>query len=328
MPVASIPDQEPCGVDIDNPCAFAGFQATALPLDTVAQGTAWSDDTARDVDWFQVTLPAAASLKIECWSAGPLGISIVDDQCPPTVFADSPDGCPAIAIACLPAGTFRVVVKPLLFETLSCGDPRSEYAIRATALPCVPMRPANDRCDTATVASEGLIAFDTSEATSDPAWLASWCDEGAGLTFTNDVWFIFYAPATAVYRFSTCDVSNFDTRLAVYAQCGGDVLACNDDACPDGGSAVELGLTCGSSTLIRVGGWGHGAASRMRIESVDTGSCGCAEDLDGDGVVGLGDIAFALLSFGDLGGPADIDFDGEVTNSDIALMLLSTGPCP
>jgi len=44
--------------------------------------------------------------------------------------------------------------------------------------------------------------------------------------------------------------------------------------------------------------------------------------------VDSGDIAFALLCFGDMGGPADLDTDGEVTFADVALLLLASGPCP
>jgi hypothetical protein len=90
---------------------------------------------------------------------------------------------------------------------------------------------------------------------------------------------------------------------------------------------VEAGLTCGSSTLLRVGGWGHGGLGSLRITALDQGTCGCVEDLDGNMAVDGGDIAFALLCFGDLGGPADLDLDGEVTFADVALVLLSAGPC-
>jgi hypothetical protein len=91
---------------------------------------------------------------------------------------------------------------------------------------------------------------------------------------------------------------------------------------------METGLMCGSITLVRIGGWGHGAAGSVRITALDQGGCGCVEDLDGNLSVDSGDIAFALLCFGDMGGPADLDTDGEVTFADIALLLLASGPCP
>ena len=328
LPAATVAVAEACGANTDDPCAGPGFNATPLPIGVTLQGTAWSSETARDVDWFQTTLAEPAMLQVRCWSAGPMGVAIVDDQCPPTVLAESPDGCPATVSACVPAGTVRVVVRPLLFEPLGCDDPRAAYALQASTMPCTPLRPPNDRCDMALPAQVGLNAFDCSDATSDPAWLASWCDEGAGLTFTNDVWLAFRAPSTGAYRFSTCGLAAFDVRMALYDGCGGQVLACSDDACADGGAMVEAGLTCGSSTLLRVGGWGHGAAGSVRITALDQGTCGCVEDLDGNMSVDSGDIAFALLCFGDAGGPADLDADGEVTFADISLLLLASGPCP
>jgi hypothetical protein len=55
----------------------------------------------------------------------------------------------------------------------------------------------------------------------------------------------------------------------------------------------------------------------------------CAEDIDGNGEVDTGDVAFALLDFGPCPGcPADLDGSGEVDFGDVALILLSTGPCP
>ena len=328
LPLTSVATTESCGTSTDDPCLGMGFSAAPLPIGVMLHGNAWSSDTARDVDWYQATFDSPTMLQVACWSAGPMGVAIVDDQCPPTVLAESPDGCPATVSACVPAGTVRVVVRPLLFESLACLDAGAAYALQATAMPCTPIRPPNDRCDTALPASVGLNAFDCADATSDPAWLASWCNEGAGLTFTNDVWLAFQAPSTGAYRFSTCGLSAFDVRMALYDGCGGQVLACSDDACPDGGADMEAGLMCGSITLVRIGGWGHGAAGSVRITALDQGGCGCVEDLDGNLSVDSGDIAFALLCFGDMGGPADLDSDGEVTFADVALLLLASGPCP
>ena len=54
----------------------------------------------------------------------------------------------------------------------------------------------------------------------------------------------------------------------------------------------------------------------------------CFGDLDGDGNVGNGDIAFALLDYGPCPGcTSDLDGSGEVDFGDVALVLLSSGPC-
>ncbi len=52
----------------------------------------------------------------------------------------------------------------------------------------------------------------------------------------------------------------------------------------------------------------------------------CPQDLDGDGMVGAGDLALLLGSWG-MGGPADFD-GGGVSASDLALLLGAWGPCP
>ncbi len=54
----------------------------------------------------------------------------------------------------------------------------------------------------------------------------------------------------------------------------------------------------------------------------------CFGDIDGDQIVGNGDIAFALLDYGPCPGcPSDLDGSGDVDFGDVALILLSAGPC-
>lgn len=327
LPTATLSETEPCGVSTDDPCAWIAGTPTPLPLGSIAEGTVWSGPSTRDVDWYEVTLPTPGLLQVRCFSAGPVGTLILDPACPPTVHAESVDGCPSTCQACLPAGTYRVAVRPMLFEPMECSDPRASYRLQAVVEPCQPHSPANDRCDGALEAALGANAFDASEASSEPAWLPSWCDEGAGLAFTHDVWFTFTAPETAVYRFSTCTLASFDSRLAAYASCGGMVLACSDDACPDGGASMELGLGCGESVLLRIGGWGHGAAGSLQITREDEQGCGCPGDLDASGEVDCSDVSMLLLCFGDPVGPADLDGDGEVGTADLGLLLIMMGPC-
>lgn len=320
-------ETESCGATVGDACPGPLDAVPSLPLGVVARGTVWASDAGRDVDWYQVTLASAGNLTVECWSSGPVGAAIVDATCPPTVHAEGTDGCPSRCSACLPAGTYRIAVRSLLFENLACGDARGVYTLRATVTPCAPGMPLNDRCEFAEPVSEGPIAFDSREASTDPAWLPAVCDEGAGLAFTHDVWFSFTAPATAVYRIGTCDAPGFDARVALYDSCGGTTLACSDDACVGGAALVEAGIPCGTHVLIRLGGWGHGATGTLRIEAIDPDACACEADLDGNGLVDAGDVALILLSFGDPGGPADLDHDLEVGPGDIAIALLSTGPC-
>lgn len=326
-PAATQTESEACGASSDDPCESSDAVPRTLPLGAVAEGTVWATATNRDVDWFEVTLTAPGRLRLELWTGGPIGAVIVDAACPPTVHAESADGCPARCEACLPAGTWRVAVRSLLFEPLGCGDPRAHYALRVQAEPCQPAAPPNDRCDAAATASLGLVAFDCSNASTEPAWLPPSCDEGSGLALTHDVWFQFTAPQSAQYTFATCGVADFDARIALYQGCGGEVLACSDDACADGGASMQAALACGQSVLVRVGGWGHGSAGALQI-AADLGSgCECPGDLDGNGEVDQSDASMLLLCYGDPGGPADLDGDGEVGTADLGLLLLLIGPC-
>lgn len=81
---------------------------------------------------------------------------------------------------------------------------------------------------------------------------------------------------------------------------------------------------------------------RFALTDGDRASCtslyivdptGCAADLDGDGNVGIEDLAMVLGSWGECPDepeecPADLDGDGEVGISDLLLVVAAWGPCP
>ena len=62
-----------------------------------------------------------------------------------------------------------------------------------------------------------------------------------------------------------------------------------------------------------------------------TAACGsgCAEDLDADSSVGIGDLLVLLSAWGtDPGGPPDFDGDGLVGTTDMLVLIGAWGPCP
>jgi len=74
-----------------------------------------------------------------------------------------------------------------------------------------------------------------------------------------DVWHCFTPPATYDYTISLCG-SSFNTTLAVFDNCGGTELACNDDTqpgiCPSTAqSQLTIPLVKGSTYLIRIAGY-------------------------------------------------------------------------
>ncbi len=84
------------------------------------------------------------------------------------------------------------------------------------------------------------------------------------------------------------------------------------DISPDGHTIIGIGRQDPESLLI--------SSFRITITS------DCPSDLDGDGLVGAGDLALLLGSWGQSGVPADFDGDG-VGASDLAQMLGSWGAC-
>jgi hypothetical protein len=119
--------------------------------------------------------------------------------------------------------------------------------------------------------------------------------------------------------------ANGDVDFRVWDACSGTVL---DEIAGDlsGDSFISVNTSEGSTLLLEAF-----LASDTRAEyalSIHVLPA-CAEDLDGDGEVGGGDIGFLLLSYGPCPGCVeDFDGDGEVGGSDLSLLLLSFGPCP
>jgi len=124
--------------------------------------------------------------------------------------------------------------------------------------------PGNDFCDSAYPIGLERVPFTTINSSTDGPVLITECSStDAGQNFVNDVWFSHVPQVSNGVVVSTCEHANFDTRLAVYEGCSGQLLACNDDTqdCPGGTSQLEFFGVQGQQYLIRVGGatgWGSG----------------------------------------------------------------------
>ncbi len=90
-----------------------------------------------------------------------------------------------------------------------------------------------------------------------------------------------------------------------------------------GCDAITRGIGC----LFNDELLGGGAFASRYLATVSCGS-GCAEDLDGDGMVGIVDFLELLSLWGtDPGGPPDFDGDGDVGIVDFLTLLAAWGPC-
>lgn len=132
---------------------------------------------------------------------------------------------------------------------------------------------ANDDCSGALPIYAGNTAFSTEDATNSAPPLDPLCEEGYGLAFVKDVWFRYTAIASGQVAVSTCTSADFDTRLAAYSACGGQLLACNDDTtgCTGLTSRMTFTVTAGSTYLLRVGGHAGGGAGTISIVSGGSG---------------------------------------------------------
>ena len=88
-----------------------------------------------------------------------------------------------------------------------------------------------------------------------------------GIFDTADVWHSFTAASSGTFLFSLCG-SEFDTTLAVFDECGGTELACNDDSCGFQSAAI-VNMDEGQSCVIRIAGFGGETGSyNLVVETV------------------------------------------------------------
>jgi len=189
--------------------------------------------------------------------------------------------------------------------------------------PC--QAPANDLCMSARPIFDGETTFTTVGATTDgPAESLYYCRSSelpccylpyGDSQIHQDVWFEYVATCSGLLNIDACG-SNFDTKLAMYAQCPTssgypEARMCNDDWCgedPAWQSQVSLPVTKGQSYILRVGGF---------------------REREGTGVISLGYChPRSAACTADCSLTGDLDCDGTLTVADYPPFPLSlTGPC-
>lgn len=190
--------------------------------------------------------------------------------------------------------------------------------------------PINDDCEAAIPIINGGHAYSTVGAATDgPAHAQCEFD---GQTY-HDIWYLYEGLCDGLLEVHTCG-SSYDTDLVGYANddCGSLQLAtCNDDWNDCGvQSLIRFTVQEGNFYLIRVGGWNDGDSGDGLLFIDGPAPCppACPADLNGDGVVNVGDLLTMLLAWGaNPGHPADLDGDGAVTVGDLLLLLAAWGPC-
>ncbi|MCH8147819.1 MAG: hypothetical protein IH987_07470 [Planctomycetes bacterium] len=125
--------------------------------------------------------------------------------------------------------------------------------------------PANDNCAMATVVTDGAPAAEGDNSA------ASAADDAEAICSAsdNDVWFQYVATCTGAATVDTAGSGQADTVLSVYDGCGGNEIACNDNA---GGasSQVLFDVTSGQSYWIRLASIGVPGDYALNISCSET----------------------------------------------------------
>ncbi|MFO0782621.1 MAG: hypothetical protein U0636_02940 [Phycisphaerales bacterium] len=273
-PDANYTELELCGEDTNGGGNAADCAAEIVPYPCVIAGTYWSSTSLRDTDWYEFTIGTAQEVTVSLYTSGAGFCGITDTGCnlTYTVFGTSATtGCPRSFTICLPAGTYRAVALMSVFADLPCGGASNDYILEINGVDCDASAPANDECEGAieVPAAGGTENFDTTFATTSGLALDPSCDEGFGTTFVKDVWYKWTPTCDGSAEVSTCNSATFDTRLAVYTDCFGSLVACNDDGAGCGlTSDVIFPVTTGQTYYIRVGGYSGGGTGSVSFSCV------------------------------------------------------------
>ena len=181
--------------------------------------------------------------------------------------------------------------------------------------------PANDECANAISIPVGTTEFSTQGASGTTVA----CVKFGNGNIYNDIWFTHTATGDGEIVISLCGAS-YDSKIAVFDACDGNLIACNDDADAPSDctgtlqSEVRFTPTCGTTYYISVGAFGQAGFGAGNIAVTQAGTCSQG-DLNGDGVVNAADMAILLNGWGTPAG--DLNGDGTTDSLDLAILLNS-----
>ena len=189
--------------------------------------------------------------------------------------------------------------------------------------------PENDECSGAIGLTETVTPINNLTATSGGPPLPPECDQGAGLSFENDVWYTYTPDCPNVFLSLCVNPLTFDARLALYEEnCGELTLVdCAYDNCVPG-PTILFTAVCGRTYHVRVGANGDEVGTGS-VWAACSGECpvGCEWDCaDGDGDVGIVDFLQLLAEWDQVGTACDFD-GGGVSIVDFLKLLANWGPC-
>jgi hypothetical protein len=274
-------------------------------------GSSACGDGLRDV-WFEFTAPYAGDFQIDtCDAVGFDTIVSVRPGCLASEYACGDDSaCPFNADRSVVTRTFAAG-EMVLIRVAAASNPAGAFVLNITDVTPPPPPPSNDACSDALVIIDGTNQpFDSTSATGSGLVLSN-CGAGA---VTNDIYYLYTASCTGTVSLSTCG-SSFDTVVAVFDQCNGTQIACNDNdpVCTGGGSSLAFPSVMGTTYVVVIAGEFRSAEGPGLISV----SCvPCAVDFNQDGFVDFFDYdAFVdcyLYEICPTGMDADFNNDGFV----------------
>lgn len=201
-------------------------------------------------DWFGAINPPAAGAGVESQTRlGGTTYTATSNVDLPTIHT-YPSNALAVTEAAVSASSLVQGGKPSIvgkqLASISFSNPTQEgngYAIYAATVVYGLLPPANDDCAAAQVVAAGTTPTTSIRATGTQA-------SPCGLLDLNDVWYRYDATTNGRVEARTCGAA-FDTTLGVYADCGGALIACDDNACGVA-SRVAWNAAAGQSYLVRV----------------------------------------------------------------------------
>lgn len=225
--------------------------------------------TAEDLWWSYTSVGAGTLTVSTCGLATADTVLELYADCSGTQLACSDDFCGAQSTVSVPVADGQVVL--IRIADFAGGTHAGTISVNGPGGPPPPPPPANDDCSTPDPVVDGVTyTFDTTQATPDGAGLG--CAVGDA---SNSVWFSYTNPTAAdlLVTASLCG-SFYDTAAMAIDGCGGALLGCNDDGTCGLQSTLIYTAPAGSTTLIRVSGFGAAfGAGTMTISSVTPPSC-------------------------------------------------------
>ncbi len=290
--------------------------------DTCAAAVSVGDGTASnlvvkstDEDWYSITLPAGNQLDVNLaftHAYGDIDMKLFN-ACGGTQLAIAESATNNEALSYVNTSGSQ---QTLRLQVFLYSDTRNGYALTISGT-TGGGGVANDDCSDAIVVGEGVIAFDTTGATTDGPNEPGLCNFFSYTQVGADIWYRYVPGCTGNATIDLC-ASSYDTKLAVYqgASCPGSSSAdaCNDDACGPGDglqSQVVLPVVAGSSYLIRIGGYDGATGSGVLSISCDGGGPACQPSV---GFQGPGTATLSVCGNTSTGGLATFDLQGAPPN--------------